>query len=61
MRTHAQEFDDDVLMQHVKLYVNDWTVDLGDVGRSALTQLSEKAKAAGIVDPSKPNIEVWPP
>jgi len=59
MRKHAQEFDDDVLMQHVELYVNDWTVELGDVGRSALRKLSENAKAAGIVDASIPDIEVW--
>ncbi|MEM9826226.1 MAG: 1,4-dihydroxy-6-naphthoate synthase [Planctomycetota bacterium] len=36
MRKYAQEFDDDVLMRHVDLYVNDWTVDLGPVGRQAL-------------------------
>lgn len=61
MRTHAQEFDDDVLMQHVELYVNDWTVELGDVGSSALKKISEKAKSTGIVDPSNPDIEVWQP
>lgn len=59
MRKHAQEFDDDVLMQHVQLYVNDWTVELGDVGRSALAKLSQKAKQAGIVPPAIADIEVW--
>lgn len=44
MRQHAQEFDDDVLMQHVDLYVNDWTVDLGDTGRAALTELSRRSQ-----------------
>ena len=48
MRQYAQEFDDAVLMQHVELYVNDWTVDLGDVGRQALATLSQRAAAAGI-------------
>jgi len=47
MRRHAQEFDDRVLMQHVDLYVNDWTVDLGDTGRRALDELSDRAAAAG--------------
>ena len=47
MRRHAQEFDDRVLMQHVDLYVNDWTVDLGDTGRRALDELSARAAAAG--------------
>jgi 1,4-dihydroxy-6-naphthoate synthase len=48
MRAHAQEFDDEVLMQHVDLYVNDWTVDLGDVGRRALAELSSRAASVGI-------------
>lgn len=48
MRAHAQEFDDGVLMQHVELYVNDWTLDLGDVGRRALAELASRAAAAGL-------------
>ena len=60
MRKHSQEFDDNVLMQHVELYVNEWTVDLGDVGQAALKKLSQKAKAAGIIDLSVADIEVWP-
>ncbi len=48
MRAHAQEFDDRVLVQHVELYVNDWTLDLGDTGRRALAKLSARAAAAGL-------------
>lgn len=48
MRAHAQEFDDRVLMQHVDLYVNDWTRDLGETGRRGLDQLSVRAAAAGL-------------
>ena len=48
MRWYAQELGDDVLMQHVELYVNDWTVDLGEGGRQALATLSRRAAAAGI-------------
>jgi len=48
MRAHAQEHDDAVLMQHVDLYVNDWTVDLGDVGRRALDELSNRAAVIGL-------------
>ena len=47
MRLHAQEFDDDVLMQHVDLYVNEWTVDLGDVGKRSLSVLASKASHLG--------------
>jgi 1,4-dihydroxy-6-naphthoate synthase len=48
MRAYAQEFSDEVLMQHVDLYVNDWTVELGDVGQKALATLSRRAAAIGI-------------
>ena len=60
MRQYAQEFSDDVLMQHVKLYVNDWTVDLGAVGRSALQQLSDRAQTIGLLPPGPPGLEVYP-
>lgn len=59
MREYAQEFDDDVLFQHVELYVNEWTVDLGDKGREALCLLSQKAKSVGVLANDAPDIEVW--
>ena len=48
MRAHAQEFDDRVLMQHVDLYVNDWTLDLGATGARALNELSTRAASLGL-------------
>jgi len=48
MRAHAQEFDDRVLMQHVDLYVNDWTLDLGPTGAKALDELSTRAASLGL-------------
>ncbi len=48
MRRHAQEFDDRVLMQHVELYVNDWTIDLGSMGARALGELSSRAASLGL-------------
>ena len=59
MRKYAQEFSDEVLMQHVKLYVNQWTIELGEVGQQALHVLSEKAKSCGIVPQDASPIEVW--
>ena len=47
MRAHAQEFADDVLMRHVELYVNEWTLDLGASGRRALDEFSARAAAIG--------------
>jgi 1,4-dihydroxy-6-naphthoate synthase len=48
MRRYAQEFDDHVLMQHVDLYVNDWTLDLGVEGARALGELSARAASIGL-------------
>ncbi len=59
MRKYAQEFDDDVLMKHVDLYVNEWTTDLGSTGNNALQQLSERARSIGLVDESESSIEVF--
>jgi len=59
MRKFAQEFNDDVLMQHVDLYVNEWTVDLGDAGRQALQELSNRASEAGVLQAEDQGIEVF--
>ena len=59
MRKHAQEFDDQVLMQHVELYVNQWTLDLGEVGQEALKVLWERANSTGLVNSTSPPIQVW--
>ncbi|MEN9664509.1 MAG: 1,4-dihydroxy-6-naphtoate synthase [Planctomycetota bacterium] len=48
MRDHAQELDDAVLMQHVDLYVNDQTLDLGPLGQRALDELCVRAAAVGL-------------
>ena len=56
MRRYAQEFDDDVLRQHVQLYVNRWTEDLGEVGRDALQELSRRARTAGV--PGAASLEI---
>lgn len=49
MKKYAQELDEDVIWQHVDLYVNDWTVDLGTVGQEALQELSRRAESVGLV------------
>lgn len=61
MRRYAQEFDDRVLMQHVDLYVNDWTIDLGHVGRNALQQLSQRAASIGLLPAASSMLEVFEP
>ncbi|MEZ6132368.1 MAG: futalosine hydrolase [Planctomycetaceae bacterium] len=58
MRKYAQEFSDDVLMQHVDLYVNQWTVNLGEVGKHALNELSVRAARIGLLPPGGRPLEV---
>ena len=59
MRRYAQELTDDVMFQHVDLYVNDWTTDLGDTGRAALVTLDYRAWAAGVTPSGGPALRVY--
>ena len=59
MRKYAQEFDDDVLMKHVELYVNDWTVELGEVGRAALETLAQRAAKVGVTQCASASLEIF--
>jgi 1,4-dihydroxy-6-naphthoate synthase len=49
VRAHAQEMADEVMQQHIKLYVNEYSVDLGLDGRRAIETLFARAAAAGII------------
>jgi 1,4-dihydroxy-6-naphthoate synthase len=44
VRKHSQEMSETVIKQHISLYVNDYTLDLGEKGRAAVLHLFEKAK-----------------
>lgn len=46
---HAQEMEQDVVDQHIKLYVNEFTHDLGDEGYRAVRGLLNRAADAGLV------------
>jgi len=57
VRMHAQEMDPKVMKQHIELYVNQYSVDLGEEGRSAITTLFDKAVALKIFErPESPLI-----
>lgn len=47
-RKHSQEMDDDVMRKHITLYVNDFTLDLGEQGLSAVRKLFAEAEQRGI-------------
>jgi 1,4-dihydroxy-6-naphthoate synthase len=50
---HAAEMDPDVQRQHIALYVNGFSADLGDEGYAAVDGLLSRAAAAGLT-PSVP-------
>jgi 1,4-dihydroxy-6-naphthoate synthase len=53
IRRHAQEMEDDVMRQHIALYVNDFTRDYGAEGEAAIEYLLGRANDLGIVPASK--------
>ncbi len=59
MRAHAQEFDDDVLREHVNLYVNEFTTELGEIGERALRVLRERALEAGLFPRDSAPLEIF--
>jgi 1,4-dihydroxy-6-naphthoate synthase len=59
MKKYAQEFSDEVLFGHVDLYVNQWTVDLGEIGSAALQKLSDMTIENGLIANGHQAITVW--
>ena len=46
VRAHAQELSDEVCDAHIALYVNEFSIDLGDEGLRAIERLAGRAGAA---------------
>ena len=57
---HAQEMDPGVADQHIGLYVNEFTADLGEDGYAAIRGLLTRAAAEGLVPPLGPNSLEFP-
>ncbi|HEY7284778.1 MAG TPA: 1,4-dihydroxy-6-naphthoate synthase [Vicinamibacterales bacterium] len=51
VRQHAQEMSESVMYQHIDLYVNQYSVDLGADGRKAVETLFARATASGVIPP----------
>ena len=49
VRAMACELDDAVLEKQIAMFVNDFTLDLGEQGARAIAQLEQLARAAGVV------------
>jgi 1,4-dihydroxy-6-naphthoate synthase len=42
-REHAQEMEEEILLEHIQLYLNDFTLDLGTQGKKAIKTLETMA------------------
>lgn len=49
VKAHAQEMDDQVIRKHINLYVNEFSLDLGNTGKKAVELLYQTAKERNIV------------
>ena len=51
IRQHARETDAEVTREHIKLYVNDFSLSLGEEGRRAIEKLFSVALEKGVANP----------
>ncbi len=52
IKEHSQELDDSVIAEHINLYVNDYSIDIGDEGIRAVRKLLDMAEEKGIIKKS---------
>jgi len=48
---HAQESSEEIVLRHIDLYVNQYSVDLGVDGRDAILALLDRGRVAGCIPP----------
>lgn len=58
IRKYAQTMDEKVMRNHIQLYVNDYTLDLGENGRKAIETLYAKGTELKLFDPVQKDIFV---
>ena len=53
---HAREMEEEIRNKHIALYVNEYTIDLGEKGKHAIETLFSKALESGIIQSPEENI-----
>ncbi|MEL6638969.1 MAG: MqnA/MqnD/SBP family protein, partial [Bacteroidota bacterium] len=56
VRAHAQEMSEEVMFQHIDLYVNQYTEQLGQKGRRAVRELFAMAQRQGVLAPFRESL-----
>jgi 1,4-dihydroxy-6-naphthoate synthase len=55
VKAHAQEMSEEVMKKHIALYVNDFSIDLGETGSNAVKLMFDKARALNLFEvPDQP-------
>jgi 1,4-dihydroxy-6-naphthoate synthase len=49
VKAHAQEMSEEVMKKHIDLYVNEYSIDLGETGSKAVKLLLNKAIEVGLI------------
>ena len=52
IKQHSQELDDKVIEKHIELYVNNYSLDIGEDGLHAAEELFRQAEAKGLIEKS---------
>ncbi len=60
VREHAAEMDAEVMKQHINLYVNQYSVDLGETGRNAVHKLFSLGQSLNIIPQCSKSLIVSP-
>lgn len=58
VKQHAQEMSEEVMKKHIALYVNDFSLDLGTIGKNAIQLLFNKASEIKLIEGLPPQIFV---
>ena len=58
VKQNAQEMSEEVMKKHIALYVNQFSVDLGEVGKNAIQLLFNKAIKNGLIEGVAPQVFV---
>jgi 1,4-dihydroxy-6-naphthoate synthase len=56
IRSISQEMSTEVIKKHIDLYVNKFSIDLGELGRKAVETFFREAHKAGIIPETKQNL-----
>lgn len=56
IRQHAQAMDESVMYKHIELYVNKYSINLGEEGRKAVDTLFKLAQERGIIPAIQENL-----